>query len=421
VKLTTGKGPSPLRWLRPGMGVKRWLGAFLAGITILSLGLAYLLRELYLTWILPAPFYYLTLQFIPRLYRGLLFGVVGLAAVVASVYQLNRSLVSVFLQPSWGELANLVYRYRTKSWGPRIVVLGRGKEFLALLRGLKEYTSNLTAIIAPQEEGLLPEEGRLVVPADFRESLVALAEAEPLVTDLFEHSFSRGHGLNGITFGNLFITVMQDIAGNLQAALEESSNVLAVRGKVLPSTLENITLQATIAGQEAVLRGREIAEAPAPIDRLWLEPETPEVCQEALEAIAQAEMIILGPGNLYTDVLPNLLIKPLAQAVRASSALKVYVTHLVPYLGEKLGYKVTNYVRALYRYAGEGLVHSALANQHYPNPVQEDGGPFIQIDARLVEGAGVRVVGADLVEEAHPTQLDSKKLAHALILLLTRR
>lgn len=421
MKLTTGKGPNLRRWLYPGMGVKRWLGAFLLGIVILSLGLAYLLRQLYLSWTLPLPFYYLTLQFIPRLYRGLLFVAVGLAAVVVSVYRLNRSLVSVFLQPSWSELADLVYRHRTKSWGPKIVVLGRGKEFLTLLRGLKEYTANLTAIIAPQEESPLPEEGRLAVPADFRESLVALADAEPLVTDLFEHSFSRGQGLNGVTFGNLFITAMQDIAGGLRAALEESSSVLAVRGKVLPSTLENITILASVAGQEKVLRRREIAEAPGPIERIWLEPEAPEVCLEALEALAQAEMIILGPGNLYTDVLPNLLLQPLAQAVRASRALKVYVAHPVPHPGEKLDYKVTSYIRALYRHAGEGLVHSALANQHYPHPVGADGGPFIQIDARLVEGAGVRVVGADLVEEADPTQLEAKKLAHALISLLTRR
>lgn len=412
---------SLLRWLYPGMQVKRWLAFLLMGITILSLGFAYLLREMYPV---PAIFYYLTLQFIPRLLRGLLFGLVGLLAVVLAIYQLNRSLLAAVMAPGQDDVASVIYRHRSRHRGPKIVAIGGGRGLSVLLRGLKEHTANLTAIITvgddSGEAGQLREELGVLPPSDFRECLVALADAEPLVTDLFQYRFSKGFGLDGRSFGDLFIGAMEATTGDFEKALGESSRVLAIRGRILPSTLERITLRAHLANQEVALGEWAISHSQAPIERVSLQPENPPAYPETVKALREADMIIIGPGSLYTSILPNLLIKGIAQAIRASRALKVYICNVATQPGETSGYNVSDHVHALHRHVGGGLIHCVLANRRYPDiPSPESVSP-VNIDARLIDKIGVQVIDADLVNDEQPTRHDPEKLAHALLSLLPR-
>ena len=220
------------------MQVKRWLVLLVVGITIISLGLAYLLREFYAVATLPSMFYYLTLQFFPRPVRALLFGIAGVTATAIAVIQLNRSVLAPFLHPGrQPDLADAVYRHRQRQRGPKIVAVGGGTGLGILLRGLKEYTDNITAIVTVADDGgssgVLRRELGLLPPGDFRSCIAALSEAEGLTTNLFQYRFSEGVDLNGHSFGNLFIAAMAGVTGSFEQGLLESSRVLAVRGRVL--------------------------------------------------------------------------------------------------------------------------------------------------------------------------------------------
>ncbi len=365
-----------LKWLIPGMGVKRWLLLLMAGVTALSLSLAYLLVALYRQLPLPRVFYYLTLQFVPRVLRALLFGVAGLSAVGFAVYQLNRSLLAVFMRPGHDSLVDLVYQHRQLARGPKVVGVGGGTGLSSLLRGMKQYSSNLTAIVTVADDGgssgQLRRELGVLPPGDFRNCISAMADAEPLMTELFQYRFGEGVGLNGHSFGNLFIVAMAGITGNFERAIAESSRVLAVRGRILPSTLEHVTLCAELRtdGEPATcVEGEsQIPRSGLPIERVYLEPSGVRADAQALRAILQADLIVLGPGSLYTSVLPNLLVEEVAQAIRVSSALKVYVCNLAIQPGETDGYTVEDHVRAIENHVGPGLIDVVLANSNLQVP-----------------------------------------------------
>ena len=402
------------------MRVKRWLAMLAVGITILSLGFAYLLRELYP---LPAIFYYLTLQFIPRTIRGVLFGLVGVLAVGVAIYELNRSLLAAVAPGSLEGVVQTLYRQRSRGRGPRIVAIGGGRGLCILLRGLKEYTSNLTVILTlgSTANGEDPSRRELdhPVPDDFRRCLVALAGAEALVTQLFQYRFPKGESLTGYGFGNLFLAAMEAITGDFERALEESSRVLAIRGQILPSTLERVRLCAAPAGRGAAWE-QALSHAQVVMKSVTLQPESPAAYPRAVEAIQLADMIVIGPGSLYTQVLPGLLIKELAEAIRASRALKVFVCDLVTEPGETDGYTLSDHVQALHQHLGDGVVHLVLANRNHPGIALPDGVEPVTIDARLVGDTGVRVIDADILDPDHPTQHHPQKLARAVMSLLPR-
>ncbi|MEW5718995.1 MAG: gluconeogenesis factor YvcK family protein, partial [Chloroflexota bacterium] len=241
------------KWLYIGLGVKRWLVLLFLGVTILALGFAYILVNIYREAPLPEIFYYLTLQFLDRVVRGLLFGVVGVAMVVIAITQLSKSLVSA-LATEDTNLVELLYRKRVRKKGPKIVALGGGTGLSTLLRGLKEHTDKLTAIVTVADDGgssgRLRRELGVLPPGDFRQCIAALADSEPLMTSLLQYRFGSGSGLEGHSFGNLLIVAMAGITGSFERALRESSRVLAVRGQILPSTLRNVTLYAETRNPE---------------------------------------------------------------------------------------------------------------------------------------------------------------------------
>jgi uncharacterized cofD-like protein len=420
---------STLKWLIPGMGVKRWLLLLFGGITIVSLGAGYVLVEVYRTWTFPAIFYYLTLQFIPRAWRGLLFGTVGIAAIVFAVFQLNRSLLSAFLSPGQSSLADIIYNHRQRTRGPKVVAIGGGTGLSALLRGLKEHTDKITAIVTVADDGgssgRLRRDLGLLPPGDFRSCIAALADDESLTARLFQYRFGEGKGLNGHSFGNLFIAAMAAVTGNFERAILESSHVLNIRGRIVPSTLENVTLWADLRedeheeGPDRVAGESQISKSGRPIDRVFLEPDKVPGYPGAIKAILEADLITAGPGSLFTSVLPNLLVPGIASAIRASPAMKVYISNIATEKGETDGYTLDDHLRELEEHVGEGLFTYVLANDNlnvqFPRHLKVD-----VVTPATERSDSYEFVTADLVDLENPWQHDPQKLSEALMDLYWR-
>src|SRR6266446_9386185 len=283
-----------LRWLTPGLQIKRWLLLLMLSELVLVLGVGYALKEIYRTLTLPREFYYITLQFLPYWIRAVIFGALGVGVLVFSYLKLTQSVLGPFLPGnSSSSMVEVIHAFRLKSRGPRIVAIGGGTGLSSLLRGLKAYTSNLSAIVTVADDGgssgRLRDEYRILPPGDFRQCLIALADAEPLMKQLFDHRFKEG-SLDGHSFGNLFIMVMADVTGNFEHALRESGKVLAVKGTIVPSTLQDVTLVASINGH-SVEGESKIPMQNAPITQVFLKPDGAQVNPEAAQAILNAELV----------------------------------------------------------------------------------------------------------------------------------
>ncbi len=403
------------------MQVKRWLVLLLIAITFLSLGIAYFMVQLYREQPFPEIVGTLTLQFLPRPVRGLLFVGIGVMAATLAFLKLNASILSVVLPTNnSSSIVELVYQARNLRRGPRIVAIGGGTGLSNLLRGLKECTGNLTAIVTVADDGgssgRLRRELGVLPPGDFRQCLVALSDVEPLMTRLFQYRFGEGTGLEGHSFGNLFIVAMTAITGNFERAIRESSRVLAVRGQILPSTLENLTLEAEFEDETRVSGESAIPQGKSSIRRVFLTPSQAPGYPEAVKAILEADLIVIGPGSLYTSLLPNLLVEDISRALKATSAVKIYVCNVATQAGETDGYSINNHVQALLEHVGGPVVDYVLANDNL-DVQMPPGSPSrpVSLDGVASSALPVRVVLGDVVDTANPIRHDPKKLVNSLM------
>lgn len=410
------------KWLYVGIGVKRWLVLLFVGITLLSLGAAYVLVEVYREQPFPDFVGTLTLQFLPRPVRAVLFGTLGIGIVMFALVRLNRALMAgVTARPA--SLVENLYRRRMRERGLKIVCIGGGTGMSTLLRGLKNYTDNLTAIITVADDGgssgVLREELGVLPPGDFRQCIAALADAEPLMARLLEYRFPDGTGLGGHAFGNLLIAAMAGVTGNSERALLESSRVLAVRGRILPSTLENVTLCAEVRGthdtQVARVSGEsQIVKFGLPVERVVLEPEGVPAYPGSIKALLDADLILAGPGSLYTSVLPNLLVQNVCAAAAASAARKLFVCNVATERGETDGYAVEDYLRALRAHCPGLEFDAVLVNENVTGKLPASAGiEFVM--PRAAEAAGPPYHFADVVDDERPWRHDSGKLARAVL------
>ncbi len=407
-----------LRWLQPGLEVKRWILLLALSILILDLAVAYFLKDVYRILTLPGVFYYITLQPQPYWLRGLVFTLFGLGLLIFSIVQLQRSVLGPLLPGRDRSAAEVIYSFRTRSRGPRVVAIGGGTGMSTLLRGMKEFTSNLAAIVTVADDGgssgRLREEYRILPPGDFRQCLVALADAEPLVKQLFNHRFENG-SLGGHSFGNLFIMAMAEVTGNFEHAVRESGRVLAVRGTIIPSTLHDVTLVASVNG--SMVEGEsKIPMHEGPISRVFLRPDDAELNPEAALAIMNAELILVGPGSLYTSILPNLLVPGMIRAIKESPALKVFICNVASQHGETDGYNVSDYLRVMREHIGEDLFDFAIVNanlSHLPTGGQSQ----VLFDHEVIQqqSPGIRFIAADVVNVRIPSHHDPKKLARLVM------
>jgi uncharacterized cofD-like protein len=407
-----------LRWLTPGLEIKRWLLLLMFAELVLVLGFAYGLKALYSSLELPREFYYVTLQFLPYPVRALIFATLGIGLLIYSYLKLTQSVLGPFLPGnSSSSMVEIIHAFRLKSRGPRIVAIGGGTGLSSLLRGLKTYTSNLSAIVTVADDGgssgRLRDEYRILPPGDFRQCLIALADAEPLMKQLFEHRFKEG-SLDGHSFGNLFIMAMADVTGNFERALRESGKVLAVKGTIIPSTLQDVTLVASINGH-TVEGESKIPKQNAPISQVFLKPDGAQLNPEAAQAILNAELVVVGPGSLYTSILPNLLVEGMVEAIKASPALKVYICNLASQQGETEGYDVDAYLRVIHDHIGSNIFDFVLINS---NNAHTPTGGQSQVIFRPEDSTmhpEVRFIGADVVNVRLPSHHDPDKLARSIM------
>ena len=419
-----------LRWFKPGLGVKRWLVLIMLGVTMLGLGFALLLLDMYRTDstnpVLITFLSYASLRFLPRIVRVLIFGGLGVGMIIMGIWELNRTILKPFLRPG-RTVVDQLSSYRRLERGPRVVAIGGGHGLASLLRGLKEHTHNLTAVVTVADDG--GSSGRLrqslgiLPPGDIRNCLAALSSDENLLTQLFHYRFSGAGELDGHSFGNLFISALSDITGSMEEAVAESGRVLSVHGRVLPSTLHNVKLVADMRVPHVVNEIRvegesRIPEAAGRVRRVWLEPDDAPAFPPVIRALLSAEMILVGPGSLYTSILPNLLVSDLLAALRVSRAVKVFICNIAAQTGETEAYTVSDHLRALREHTGEDLFDLVVINDNYDERL-ERGIEFIRADPEIL--ADNRVYTADLVDTSVPWRHDSQKLAEVLMNLYYER
>lgn len=422
-----------LRWLEPGLGVKRWVALMAAGIFLVSTGVALIVNVKLLGPLESAIIravdvaYAVTGHVIPPMVGGIALLILGVAVIVFGLRETIRSIVDVFLPRGDPRLVEMIVQQRQLQRGPKITVLGGGTGLSTLLRGLKKSSTNLTAVVTVFDDGgssgRLRREQRILPPGDIRNCLVALAEAEPLMTRLFEHRFKGGE-LDGHSFGNLFIASMSQVAGDLETAVKECSKVLAIRGRVLPATLRDVTLCAEFANGTVVEGESAITGAGGTIRRVYLKPTRVPALQDVLEAIGEADLIVLGPGSLYTSIIPNLLVGGVADAIRQAPGLRVYVCNVMTQQGETRGFRASDHVRVLLEQGGPGLFEYVLVNTRRPRNqsllarYSQQGAEPVAPDVDAVQALGVRTVADDLISEEELVRHDPRKLAAALLQLL---
>ncbi len=419
-----------LRWLVPGLGVKRYFLLILIGTTVFGVGLAILLLEIYRTspetWWLPI-LSYASLRFISRPLRVLIFGGIGAGLILFGILGFNRSLLAPYRRsgkPVIDELAD----HRKRERGPRIVTIGGGHGLATLLRGLKTYSYNITAVVTVADDG--GSSGRLrrsqgiPPPGDIRNCLAALSNDEALMTQLFQYRFSDGNTeLDGHPFGNLFISALSEITGSFEEAVVESGRVLAVHGRVLPATLHDVRLvadmQLPLSISEVRIEGEStFPKFPGDVQRVWLEPSNPAAYPQVIQAILAAELIVIGPGSLFTSILPNLLVPDIAAAIQASRALKIYVCNVATQAGETEGFTCEDHIRILNAHVGSTIFDIVVVNNQFTGQLPPNTEWVKPASSNESE---YPVYRASLVDETRPWRHDSTKLAQALMDLLQER
>ena len=419
-----------LKWLYPGMKFKRWLLLFAAGVMIVSLGIAVVFNYKYIDHIEEAIFRAVYLWSGGYDYKytaiaGLAMVVAGASIMLVAAKFIIKSVITVLLPSNPSEkLVDLIYEKRMLGKGPAITVVGGGHGLSVLLRGIKQATSNVTAVVTVADDGgssgRLRQDLGMIPPGDLRNCLVALADTEPLMEKLFQHRFEGSSELSGHSFGNLFIAAMTQVTGDVETALKESSKVLAVKGQVLPASKEFVRLDAIMEDGTVVCGESQIPEAHKRIHRVKLYPEHAEAVQSSLDAIRNAEAIVLGPGSLYTSVIPNLLVEGIGDAICRSKAVKIYICNVMTQPGETDGYTASMHVKAIMDHEGRNAVDYVIVNS---TPVPEDlkrkyaetGAYPVVVDDDALNQLGVGIIKADLITSKDAIHHDPKKLCDSVM------
>ncbi|MFN9675352.1 MAG: uridine diphosphate-N-acetylglucosamine-binding protein YvcK, partial [Microcystis sp.] len=416
------------KWLSPGLFVKRWLLISLTGVFLTSFGLA--------IWVKLTPvnrFIEYVSQALETIARLVPNSVSGPLAVLLGIFLLfwgqSRTVETITeaLQPDTSEeLVDRLRTHRRLHRGPKIVAIGGGTGLSTLLRGLKQYSSNITAIVTVADDGgssgRLRREMGILPPGDIRNCIAALADEEKLLTELFQYRFHAGDGLSGHSFGNLFISAMTEITGDLEQAIDASAKVLAIRGKVLPATLTDVSLWAKLADGRIIEGESKITEAMGQIRQIGCHPADPVALPAALAAIKEADYIIIGPGSLYTSIIPNLLVPAIRQALAEVTVPRVYVCNIMTQPGETDNYSVADHIRAIEKVCEERVFDAVLAQRTAPSPqslqlyAQEHSHPVF-LDREEVGKMGYRIVLANVMAEDEVTAKvshDPQRLARVL-------
>ncbi len=417
----------PIKWLYPGMRVKRWLLLALVGLVLAALGLD-LLVEGRLLGDYAHFIHRLGARFFNESYRwtaGVAVTAAGLSVMMAGFLKTFHSIAGALAPGQEKKAADVIYTRHSLKRGPKIVVIGGGTGLSVLLRGLKEYTSNLTAIVTVADDGgssgRLRGELGILPPGDVRNCLVALADKEPLMEELLQYRFATGE-LAGHSMGNLLLAALTDMTGSFDQAVRSLSKVLAVRGQVLPATLSDVTLCAELTDGAVVQGESNIPRSRAGIKRMFLKPSRCHPLPEALLAIKGADAVVLGPGSLYTSIIPNLLVKGIPEALSKTSAIKIYVCNVMTQPGETGGFTASSHLRAINDHAGNFLDYAVLnTGQVTPrlrSRYRQEGAEPVVADIAGVEKLGVHAIKEDLIHRIDVVRHHPDRLAQAILRLV---
>ena len=398
------KMPEDVKWLIPGLQVKRWFALIFLGAVLMTLGVLILFDI--------KPVFY-TMEFIRKIAMNVSTEWIAFAIVMFGAGMFFKGWQKTNLSMLDGadkqSLLENLYRRRKLNRGPKIVAVGGGTGLSMLLRGIKNITNNVTAVVTVGDDGgssgRLREEMGVLPPGDIRNCIAALADDEDLVTKLFQYRFRNGEGLEGHSFGNLFLTALCSITGDMVRAVKESSNVLSIRGRVLPSTLDDMKLVAEMEDGRIIHGESNIPEAHGKIKRLFTDPQNCHALADVISAIREAELIILGPGSLYTSVIPNLLIQEISHEIAKSNAKKIYVCNIMTQPGETDGYSVCDHVNAIMKHAGsKKVIDAVLVNDFMPSNLAkkyEIAGSYpVKLDFENLKKLGVKLVTRKLIEDS---------------------
>lgn len=407
-------------WLKPGVRIKRWFFFGIFGILLIAFGFTELaVRRVY-------DIYYKIFY--------IFLNITGVLVIYISVVESMKSIIAltnkgyIHLSLDSRKMENLIYEKRLLVKGPKIVVVGGGTGLSTMLRGLKYYTSNITAIVTVADDGggsgALREDLGMLPPGDIRNCILALADTEPLMEELLQYRFPDGR-LKNQSFGNLFLAAMDGVSENFEDAVQKMSSVLAVTGKVLPVTLEDMKLVAELENGSKIEGESQIPEEAIKqktrIRKLMIEPNDAKPLQDAIKAIEEADAIVLGPGSLYTSIIPNLLVKDIAENIRKSDAIKIYISNIMTQPGETQGFKASDHIKILKKYGGRGIVDYVIANRgDIPSDIKEkylkDNSQLVDLDRKELKSLGVEIIEASLAKiEKGYVKHDSEYLAEVLV------
>lgn len=423
-----------MQWLRPGLSLKRWMLLFSIGILVLVFGATLILnyqifgileeKMLLFAFQMTGSYSYTFLAIC-----GTILVILGLWIMVTAVRKLMKRFVEL-LAPDQKEVSKQLLSKMELSRGPKVVAIGGGHGLSMLLRGLKNKTSNITAIVTVADDGgssgRLREEMGIIAPGDLRNCLVALADKETVLEEIFQYRFGGEGELAGHSLGNLFLAALIKQFGSVQNALEAASKVLNIRGQVMPATSQTVRLKARMSDGEIVEGESEISAYPEKKGRdirivhMSTIPKAPMAVGDALKALRDADLITLGPGSLYTSVLPNLLVPEILQTIRESGAPVIYICNVMTQPGETSGYTVGDHLKALVDHIGGGVVDFVLANTGTPaadvlKKYEKAHAYPVSIDRKKVESLGASLIEADLLGPAREAVQDTNVLAEELM------
>jgi uncharacterized cofD-like protein len=393
-------------WLLPGLQIKRWFLLTFLGTFFIALGGAIVLELHPINQSIEVV--RSVAQKSPSSFTGTLVVLFGLIFFFMGWKKANSSIMDAIDPGDRAHLLETLYRRRKLNRGPKIVAIGGGTGLSSILKGLKHITNNITAVVTVGDDGgssgRLREEMGILPPGDIRNCIAALADEEDLVTELFQYRFRSGNGLEGHSFGNLFLSALCAITGDMVTAVKESSKVLAIRGQVLPSTLDDMRLIAEMDDGRVILGESHIPEAGGKIKCLRTEPMHLQPLPDAVLAIEAADIIILGPGSLYTSIIPNLLVDGITEAISDSKAKKIYICNVMTQPGETDEYSAADHVSAILEHCKyKNVIDAIFVNDSLPKNLalkyKAANSVPVKIDIENLKKLGVKVVIKRLIEK----------------------
>ncbi len=401
-----------IKWLYPGMGIKRWISLSVMGVIFIGFGMVLIFEE-------------------PFLFHNYIAWFLIFVGGILCIFGMKRMIgrfISVFL-PNKKELVNIVYSKYHLDKGPNIVAIGGGHGLSTLLQGVKRFSNNIKAIVTVADDGgssgRLREQFDVLPPGDIRNCLVALADAEPLMRQLFQFRFSQGEGLKGHNFGNLFITALSEISGDFRKAIKHASKVLAVRGEVIPSTLERVRLIAEHENGDTTFGEENITKRGLSIKSLELSPKHCIANKEAIDAIKKSDVVLIGPGSLYTSIIPNLLAEGITNALIESKAVKIYICNVMTQHGETDAYTVSDHIKTIFRYINKEILDYCIVNtasipEDLLSKYAEEKSIPVKVDVQKLADLNCKIVAEDIISNDNYVRHDPVKLTTCIEKIISK-